>query len=171
MSESPIIEFCQEFRFLSNFWPCRIQYAPSWYPTVEHAYQAAKCVNAGDAQRIRDANGPGLAKRMGREVEMMGLARKDWPQIKLSVMSDLLWQKFVLNSELRARLVATGDRTLIEGNHHGDIFWGQVGNTGCNHLGNLLMRLRAVGRYLEESKSEDQKLHVEGAGGSDSITY
>lgn len=168
MSESPIIEFRQEFGFLSNFYPCRIQYAPLWYASVEHAYQAAKCRDSSDAMRIRNANGPGLAKRMGKEVEMMGLARKDWPQIKLSVMADLLWQKFVLNDELRGRLVATGDRTLIEGNHHGDKFWGQVGNAGHNHLGNLLMRLRAVGRYLEESKSEHQKLHVDGAGEPDS---
>lgn len=167
MSEGPITEFRQEFGFLSNFWPCRIQYAPLWYASVEHAYQAAKCIDSSDAMLIRNAAGPGLAKRMGKDMKTMGKVRPDWERIKLDVMSDLLWQKFVLNPELRARLVATGDRVLIEGNHHGDTFWGQVGNKGHNHLGNLLMRLRAVGRYLEESKIEDQKLHVDGAGRSD----
>lgn len=152
MSDAPIIEFRHEFGFLSNFWPCRIQYAPFWYPTVEHAYQAAKCRDTIDATAIRIASSPGLAKRLGKEIELFGRARPDWKEIKLSVMADLLWQKFVLNAELRVRLVATGDRALIEGNNHRDTFWGQVGNEGHNHLGNLLMRLRAVGRYLEENK-------------------
>lgn len=152
MSDSPIIEFRREFHFLSNFWPVRIQYAPFWYQTVEHAYQAAKCADPADATRIRNAASPGLAKRLGKEVEISGKARSNWKAIKLEVMSDLLWQKFVLNVELRKRLLETGDRVLIEGNNHGDKFWGQVGNEGLNHLGNLLMRLRAVGRYLEENK-------------------
>lgn len=164
---APITEFKQEYRFLSNFWPCRVQYAPLWYPTVEHAYQAAKCADSSDAMRIRNASSPGLAKRMGKEVELQRRARLDWHAIKLAVMADLLWQKFVLNAEFRARLAQTGERVLIEGNHHGDTFWGQTGNVGTNHLGNLLMRLRTVGRYLEESKSEHQKLHVDGAGEPD----
>lgn len=122
------------------------------YSSVEHAYQAAKCADASDAFRIRNATSPSLAKRFGREMQTMGKMRMDWHSIKLAVMSDLLWQKFVLNPELRARLAATGERTLIEGNHHGDEFWGQVGNVGHNHLGNLLVRLRAMSRYLEENK-------------------
>lgn len=152
MSDGPITEFRQEFGFLSNFWPCRVQYAPMWYPTVEHAYQAAKCADSSDAMRIREANGPGLAKRMGKDLQTMGRVRPDWHRIKLDVMSDLLWQKFVINPELRARLVATGDRVLVEGNNHGDVFWGQVKGVGANHLGNLLMCLRATARYLEENK-------------------
>lgn len=167
---TPITEFRQEYRFLSNFWPCQVQYSPHWYPSVEHAYQAAKCADYSDAVGIRNAASAGLAKRMGKEVELQSRARPDWQQIKMQVMADLLWQKFVLNDELRARLVATGDRPLIEGNTHGDTFWGQSRGAGHNHLGNLLMHLRAVGRYLEEY-SEHQKLHVDGSSKPDSESY
>ena len=148
----PITEFRQENRFLSNFWPCRVQYSPLWYPSVEHAYQAAKCLHSVDALRIREAASAGEAKRLGNDMQTMGRVRPDWHDIKLEVMGDLLWQKFVLNRELRARLVATGDRELIEGNSHRDDYWGVYRGTGANHLGNLLMRLRTVGRYLAENQ-------------------
>lgn len=42
-------------------------------------------------------------------------------------------------------LIATGDAILREGNHWGDRFWGVDARTGEgeNHLGRLLMELRA----------------------------
>jgi len=120
---------------------------------VEHAYQAAKAKHSDDAARIRAAASAGEAKRLGSELRTMGRVRPDWHDIKLEVMSDLLWQKFVLNHELRDRLLATGDRQLIEGNSHRDTFWGVYRGTGTNHLGNLLMRLRAVARYVAENQT------------------
>ncbi len=39
---APVAAFLDEFRFLSNFWPCEITYYGRLYPSVEHAYQAAK---------------------------------------------------------------------------------------------------------------------------------
>lgn len=143
--ETPITEFKQEYRFLSNFWPCRVLYGPHWYPSVEHAYQAAKCAHAQDQLAIRQAASAGMAKRMGKEVEL----RTDWTQIKLEVMADLLWQKFILNPKLRDQLLATGERELIEGNGWGDTFWGKCRGEGSNHLGNLIMRLRDLARYVD----------------------
>jgi len=123
--------------------------APHWYPSVEHAYQAAKCAKLRDAAIIRQCDSAGMAKRLGKEVEL----RPDWPKIKLEIMADLLWQKFVLNPELRARLLTTGDRELIEGNTWGDTYWGKCNQVGENHLGRLIMRLRDFARYLAENGS------------------
>jgi len=123
--------------------------APHWYPSVEHAYQAAKCVWLRDAVAIRQCESAGMAKRLGKQVEL----RPNWPAIKLEIMADLLWQKFVLNPELRARLLATGDRELIEGNTWGDTYWGKCNQVGENHLGRLIMRLRDFARYLVENGS------------------
>ena len=86
-----------------------------------------------------------MAKRLGKSVEL----RTDWSQIKLEVMADLLWQKFIINPKLRSMLLATGDRELVEGNTWGDTFWGKCGGVGTNHLGNLLMRLRDLARYVD----------------------
>lgn len=148
---APIDSFKQEYRFLSNFWPCRVFLAPHWYGSVEHAYQAAKTTDLQAQLAIRSAQSAGMAKRLGKSVPL----RPDWEKIKLEVMGDLLWQKFVLDHKLRARLVATGQRQLIEGNTWGDRVWGVCGGQGTNHLGNLLMRIRAIAAYIVDNQPKD----------------
>jgi len=142
----PVLAFAKEYRFLSNFWPCRV-FNGHWYPSVEHAYQAAKCLHKRDEVTIRNADSASMAKRMGKSVEL----RPDWAKIKLEVMADLLWQKFVLNPELRARLLATGHVDIIEGNTWGDTYWGKCGGVGHNHLGKLIMLMRDVARHIVEN--------------------
>ena len=70
--------------------------------------------------------------------------REDWETVKIDVMRDVLKSKFSLNSELREKLIATGDVELIEGNHWNDRFWGVCRGKGQNHLGKLLMELRKI---------------------------
>ena len=62
-----ISEFQKEYRWLSNFWPCLIEFEGKIYPSVEHAYQAAKCCpNDWDRHQILHAKTPGDAKRFGK---------------------------------------------------------------------------------------------------------
>lgn len=68
MNELPIAQFQGEYRFLSNFAPCTVTYDGVEYPSVEHAYQAAKCVHPEDRAIIL-AGHAGQAKRMGTVVE------------------------------------------------------------------------------------------------------
>lgn len=68
--------------------------------------------------------------------------RDDWERVKLAVMLDLLRQKFA-HADLRAQLIATSDDVLVEGNTWGDTFWGMCNGVGLNHLGRLLMQVRA----------------------------
>lgn len=124
-------------RFLSNFWQATVVLDGESYPTVEHAYQAAKTTHNIERQVVRLQLTPGDAKRAGRRVTK----RDDWEQVKLSVMLGLLRQKFA-NQRLAAMLAATGDAELVEGNTWGDRFWGQVDGVGENHLGRLLMQVR-----------------------------
>lgn len=142
-----IVSFSEKYAFLSNFYPCTVQLqnpdgAILDYPSVEHAYQAAKTRNPMDRDSIRLlASTPGEAKRMGRKLTL----RSDWETQKIIIMTQLLNQKFAAGL-LRLSLKATGDRTLIEGNTWGDKTWGcvQSGNgwVGHNLLGTLLMQLR-----------------------------
>lgn len=53
------------------------------------------------------------------------------------------------------QLLATGNEELIEGNKHGDHFWGVCNGHGENMLGKLLMQLRA------ELQVEKQPLTIE----------
>lgn len=135
-SLAPITEFEREYRWLSNFWPVPVKYEGFNYPSVEHAYVAAKTDQAALRQKIAHMT-PGSAKRYGRTLPL----RKDWEEIKLGVMRNLLEQKFQ-PGYLRDRLMATNDRELIEGNAWGDTYWGVCKGVGENHLGKLLMQIR-----------------------------
>lgn len=133
-----IDSFSGKYRFLSNFHPVDVGYEGVVYPSVEHAYQAAKTLNVGLRSAIRMAGSPGAAKKMGRAV----LLRPDWEEAKLKVMAELLERKFA-HPGLRAMLLATGEEELIEGNTWGDQIWGVCDGVGANLLGVFLMALRA----------------------------
>lgn len=130
-------QFTGEYRWLSNFWPAPVVLDGVTYPTVEHAYQAAKTTDPQLRNRVPSVT-PGDAKRLSRTFPL----RADWAAVKLAVMEGLLRQKFH-RPDLRATLVETTGE-LVEGNRWGDTFWGvdlRTG-TGQNHLGRLLMMIR-----------------------------
>ena len=109
--------------FLSNFFPAIIEYGGAQYPTVEHAYQAAKTDNLHARQQFQITGDltPGQAKRMGKLLDL----RPHWENLKLGVMYQLVLQKFTY-VDLRHKLLMTKDAELIEGNDWGDTFWGDV---------------------------------------------
>lgn len=137
MAESVIGPFQGELRWLSNFWPALVMLDGHLYPTVEHAYVAAKTTDPVIRKVIQTTDKPGEVKRLGRQFDL----REDWNDIKLQVMEDLLWQKFQ-DPELKAKLLATGDIPIVEINTWNDTFWGQCKGKGQNHLGKLLMKIR-----------------------------
>ena len=140
-----IDSFDQEFAFLSNFYPSPITHEGVEYPTVEHAFQAAKTLDQEERERVRAAATPGTAKRLGRKVAL----RNDWEQIKIDLMRRLLAEKFK-DQKLRSSLLATGRAMLVEGNTWHDNFWGDCRcqrcgkRQGANMLGNLLMEVREM---------------------------
>ena len=137
-----IDNFHGENFFLSNFFYSEVAFNGETYPTVEHAFQAAKTFDQEQRKNILQASSPAKAKQMGCKVTL----RQDWEQVKFEIMFMLLKQKFS-QAGLRQKLVETGDIELIEGNTWGDTIWGCIlvnGQwTGQNHLGKLLMNLRS----------------------------
>jgi ribA/ribD-fused uncharacterized protein len=139
---SAILEFKGDYRFLSNFW--LHEESPSMR-TVEHYYQAAKVGPNGDMDKyseILTAITPGLAKRLGAQVEL----RPDWEFVKDSIMAYYVGQKFARNAGLAKQLIDTGNVTLYEGNTWGDTYWGVdlATGEGQNKLGLILMSVRAT---------------------------
>ncbi len=138
-----IIEFEDEYAFLSNFYPSTFTHDGIEYPTVEHFFQAAKTLDIAEKKAIAAAATPGKAKRMGRMVRL----RPDWEIIKADVMKLGLQLKFK-DPSLAAKLIETGDEELIEGNWWHDNTWGSCYCVKCsrtpgrNLLGMLLMELR-----------------------------
>lgn len=107
-----ITNFHGENFFLSNFYPSNVEWDGEIYPTVEHAFQAAKTLDAEERRAVQGATMAAQAKHIGRHVTL----RADWEQEKYAVMLELLRQKF-RDRELREKLLATGDARLVEGIH------------------------------------------------------
>ncbi|MCC7422631.1 MAG: NADAR family protein [Planctomycetaceae bacterium] len=133
-----IDSFRGTYRFLSNFWPAEVVYEGTRYASVEHAYQAAKCLHRSEKEMVRTAATPGQAKRLARTVTV----RFDWEEIRVGVMRDLVRLKFRTHADLAAMLVATGEARLVEANSWGDTFWGECRGEGQNRLGRILMEVR-----------------------------
>lgn len=90
---------------------------------------------------------PSDAKKLGRDLTL----RPDWEKVKVRLMYEICMCKFMQNPELRDKLLATGESTLIEGNNWGDYFWGKVNNCGENQLGIILMDVRAKLQWNAET--------------------
>ena len=153
-----IDNFTNEYGFLSNFYESKIVYEGIEYPTVEHAFQAAKTFDKKEREYIASLKTPSLAKRAGRRVEL----RRDWEEIKEDVMLECLRLKFAI-PELRKKLLATNDTWLMEGNTWHDNYWGNCTCDKCksivgkNRLGHLLSVLRKAIRDSENKKVSDKK--------------
>lgn len=134
-TRSPIKGFFGEYRWLSNFAPCSIVYDGIEYPSVEHAYVAAKTVDVNARIELQSCTS-GQAKRIGRTLQL----RIHWEQLKVPLMRQFLIQKFT-QEPYRSLLIETQGRYLEETNTWNDRFWGVCG-TGQNMLGSLIMDIR-----------------------------
>ena len=146
----PVIDsFRGTYRFLSNMSAYKVFYLGDTYYSAEAAYQGSKA--ATDLQRMKmvRVKRPDYARRRGRSMKQI---REDWDKIKLRVMYEIVKAKFSQNEKLQAKLLATRDRVLIEGNDWGDTFWGMTDGEGENHLGKILMRVRAELREAQNDK-------------------
>ena len=135
-----IDRFDGEYAFLSNFYSAPVELDDEIiYPTSEHAFQAMKTTDLEERLEIAKLSTPGKSKRAGRKVKL----RPDWEDIKNAVMETVVRTKFQQNPELVDKLKDTGDAELIEGNTWNDTYWGVCRGKGQNHLGQILMKVRA----------------------------
>lgn len=129
--------FQGEYRYLSNFWRCKVEFDGVCYPSVENAFQAAKTLDLKRRKPFESYTSFD-AKKYGHQLDI----REDWEDVKLDIMYQLVKDKFTNNSNLEVLLVMTKDHELVEGNTWGDVFWGVCKGKGENHLGKILMRVR-----------------------------
>ncbi len=146
--------FRGEYFFLSNFYETPIIYDGIRYENNEAAFQAQKVKpkpGKKDNPRLEFSHlNPSEAKKRGRSVPL----RKDWEDVKVSIMEEIVLAKFEQNDDLREKLLSTGDAYLEEGNNWGDRVWGVVNGQGANNLGKILMRVRDL---LREKEKESER--------------
>ncbi len=75
--------------FLNNFFQCNIIFNNITFPSVEHAYQAAKTTNKEEQIKISQAVTSGKAKQLGRKISI----RDDWSEMRIFFMTIFLIQK------------------------------------------------------------------------------
>ena len=132
-----INKFRGKYYFLSNFFNAPVTYGGITYQNNEAAFQSAKAKIKKDKEKFIDLLAA-EAKKLGRQIEL----RDDWEDVKIDVMHEICMAKFTQNLLLKEKLLATGTEELVEGNNHGDTFWGCVNGKGENHLGKILMKVR-----------------------------
>ena len=134
-----IVSFSGKFRFLSNFYPCKVVFDGIEYPSAEHAYVASKTSDIVQRYAIAEMEHPGEVKKLGRKLKI----RSDWEKVKVPLMKAIVQAKFDQNPDLMLLLKETRPYELVEGNTWGDRFWGEspLGN-GRNELGKILMSIR-----------------------------
>jgi N-glycosidase YbiA len=128
----------------SNFSPQAIDLDGKKWPTVEHYYQAHKFQRTKFEYlmaEIQAAPTPELAAKIGRNPEHQ--PHPDWNLHKCELMYRAVWQKFSQHLDIQQILRDTLDAEIIEDSPV-DYFWGcGIDRTGTNHLGRILMRVRA----------------------------
>ena len=146
--ESEIIYFYKvdaPYGCFSNFSPDGINIDHVYWPTVEHYYQAHKFIgteNVGLIDMIRNVKTPMLAAQIGRNPQ--NIIRADWELVKRDIMTLGVLTKFTTHLELQKILLSTGNKIIVEDSPT-DYYWGcGVNRTGQNHLGKILMDVRAT---------------------------
>ena len=109
------------------------------FPTAEAAIQSLK--NPKDAQYVEEqmnTTNPIVSRNLGRKVNV----RKDWKEVRVYFMKEILKAKFDQHKNIKEKLLCTGLRPIIQ-NSSSDSFWG-IGNDGNgeNIFGKLLEEVR-----------------------------
>jgi len=137
------------YAFLSNFYTLKnFTFEGIPYKNAEAAFQSMKCINPEDRIRFSDLIGS-EARVLGRTVSL----RPDWEHIKDDIMYRVVKTKFS-DSNLKQRLLDTGDEELVEDNWWSETYWGVCAGVGLNKLGKILMRVRQELREEENIVSD-----------------
>jgi ribA/ribD-fused uncharacterized protein len=110
------------------------------YPTLEHAYQAAKAKDRNVKNKIRCAPTIREARKIGKETIQIDMFDRE------EVMTMLLRKKFA-DKELGKLLADTGNQPIVMEGH--DDFWGTGKDSfGQNVLGIILESIRGEIQFL-----------------------
>jgi len=140
-TNEPVLFYEKEFYFCSNFSSFEVVFQGETWKTSEYAYQAAKFEDKKIREEIKNARSSHDAMKLAKIV-YKDKERKDWPDIKLQVMEDIVRAKLSQHFYVQKKLLQTGNREIIE-NSPKDDFWGWGPNKdGKNHLGKIWMKLR-----------------------------
>ncbi len=142
-----------DFYVLSNFSAFRLEWKGLTFDTSEVAYHWEKFQGDADIQHLI-ITAPSSHEAFKCAGEWKDRRRKDWDDVKIGIMRDILRAKVHQHEYVRRKLLATGDRELVEDSWRDD-FWGWGPNRdGKNMLGKLWMEVRVELRSAPTPEGE-----------------
>lgn len=144
-TQTQVFFYEQEFYVLSNFSSFQVRHQGVLHHTSEHAYHYAKFpVGSGahcDKLRydIKNAESAHKAFKLGAN---KALRRRDWEEVKETIMLEILWCKVHQHEYVRQKLLETGDRQLVEDSWRDDVWGWGPNQDGQNRLGICWMTVR-----------------------------
>lgn len=110
------------------------------WPSVEHYVNAMKFASTDYQAKIRVAEHPRLANKLGKS--WWQKKRSDWKQVRDTYMTRAVWTKCQAWPEVAQALLETGNRYILETSNY-DYYWGCGRDArGLNKYGHVLMAVR-----------------------------
>lgn len=149
-TDTHVFFYEQDFYVLSNFSAFRVTFNGTTFDTSEAAYHYQRFTSAEDRHGVLYTESAHDSFRYAQAHKAN--QRADWDAVKFDVMRDILRAKAQQHEYVRRKLLATGDRILVE-NSWRDPVWGWGPNRdGQNMLGKLWMEIRAELRASDSAK-------------------
>lgn len=110
------------------------------WPSVEHYFQAMKFSNESYQEKIRQAQHPKVARKLGRT--RLKRIRSDWAEVKEVIMTRGVYIKCRTHQNVADELIASAPNKIMENSQY-DYYWGcGRDRRGHNHYGKILMAVR-----------------------------
>ncbi len=132
----------QDYYIFSNFSAFRLNWSDICFDTSEHAYHWEKFPERQDIRNeITSAMSAHEAFKVAEQFKAH--RRPDWDDVKVDIMRGIIRAKTEQHEYVRRKLLASGDRELVEDSWR-DPFWGWgPKRDGLNMLGKIWMEVRA----------------------------
>ena len=149
-TDTQVFFYEQDYYVLSNFSAFSLMWKDIRFDTSEAAYHWEKFPDGVGGYRdmwffretIQTAASAHEAFKLAEEYTAQGHRRPDWEEVRVPIMKEILRAKAAQHEYVRRKLLATGDRELIEDSWR-DGFWGWgEDHKGQNMLGKLWMEVR-----------------------------
>ncbi|OGK19029.1 hypothetical protein A3D80_03670 [Candidatus Roizmanbacteria bacterium RIFCSPHIGHO2_02_FULL_40_13b] len=146
--KDPAFFYPKEYYIFDNFSSFQVKWKGTLWPTVEHAFQAAKFETTDSKiyNEIKNVKSADEARRIA--VRNKDKRTANWNEIKVEIMKNIVRHKINQHPYVLKKLIQSGKRKIIEDSWRDSQWgWGED-KKGKNLMGKIWMELRK--EYLKK---------------------
>lgn len=132
----------REFYVFSNFSSFEVEWKGRIWKTSEHAYQASHFFETAPELVEEIFNSKSAHEAFKIAKANAEKAPKNWEEIKVGIMEDIVRHKLEQNPYVMHKLIQTGDKYIVEDSPKDDCWGWGPNKDGRNELGKIWMKLR-----------------------------